>query len=196
MNLKKLYENSKLERTEIDPGDWISLLEGYRTDIETINATLAISEKDFILNIVNNLPKQYNSILDSLENQLGETGNNALTFEIIQEKLGNRFACNKKQEDDGVNKSHNNHEEAFVAYLNQFKGSCSSCGKYGHQSKYCPDKQKGKFPQGKSCLFCDQKVHSMFTCKEFKAAKSKNEEANFACDLEESDNQSLNELAF
>ena len=28
LNLKKLYENSKLERTEIDPGDWISFLEG------------------------------------------------------------------------------------------------------------------------------------------------------------------------
>ena len=83
LNLKKLHENSKLEKIEIDPGDWISLLEGYRTDIETIDVTLAISEKDFILHILNNLQKGYDSILDSLENPLDETGNNALTFEII-----------------------------------------------------------------------------------------------------------------
>ena len=83
LNLKKLHENSKLERTKNDPGDWISLLEGYQTDIETIDATLAISKKDFMLRILNNLPKEYDSILDSLENRLSETGNNVPMLEII-----------------------------------------------------------------------------------------------------------------
>ena len=44
------------------------------------------------------------------------------------------------------------------------------------------------------CWFCDQKGHTMFTCEKFKAAKGKNEEANLACDLEESDNWNLDEL--
>ena len=65
------------------------------------------------------------------------------------------------------------HQKAFVAYPNQFKGRCNNCGKYGHQSKYFSDKKKGEFTQGKSCWFCDQKGHSMFTCKKFKAAKGK-----------------------
>ena len=68
--------------------------------------------------------------------------------------------------------------------------------KYGHQSKHFLDKQKGESPQRKSCWFCDQKGHSMSTCNTFKAAENKHEEANFACDLEESDNESLDELAF
>ena len=149
-----------------------------------------------MLRILNNLPKEYDSILDSLENQLGPTVNNALTLEIIREKLGNRFACIKKQEDGDVNKIHKSHKEAVVVYPNQFRGSCNSCGKYGHQGKRCPDKQELEFPQGKCCWICDQKGHSMFTCGKFKVAKSKNEQANFACDLEESDNESLDELAF
>ena len=78
-----LYQNSKLERTEIDPRDWISLLEGYQTGIETIDMTLAISKKDFMLHILNNLPKEYDSILDGFENQFGETAKNALMLEII-----------------------------------------------------------------------------------------------------------------
>ena len=93
-----------------------------------------------MLRILNNASKEYDSILDSLNNLLGETGPNALTIEIIQEKLGNRFMRIKKQEDDDVNKSYKSYEEAFVAYPNQFKGSCTSCGKYGHQNKYCLDK--------------------------------------------------------
>ena len=56
------------------------------------------------------------------------------------------------------------------------------------------NKQKGEFPQGMICWFCDQKGHTMFTCEKFKAAKGKNEEANLACDLEESDNWNLDEL--
>ena len=67
----------------MDPGDCISLLRGYQTDIETIDVTLTISEKDFMLHILNNLSKQYDSILESLENQLDETGNIALMLEII-----------------------------------------------------------------------------------------------------------------
>ena len=152
--------------------------------------------KDSMLHILNDLPKEYDSILDSLDNRLGETGNNAPMLEIIREKLGNGFARIKKQEDNDVNKSHNNHKEAFVVYPNQFKGSCNICGKYGHQSKHFLDKQKGESPQRKSCWFCDQKGHSMSTCNTFKAAENKHEEANFASDLEESDNESLDELAF
>ena len=51
--------------------------------IELVDVTLAISEKDFILRDLNNLPKEYDVIIDSLDNQLGETRYNTTTLEVI-----------------------------------------------------------------------------------------------------------------
>ena len=61
------------------PGDWISLIEGTITKTESIDATMAISDKDFLLHILNNLPREYDVVLDALEIRLGEIGDKALT---------------------------------------------------------------------------------------------------------------------
>ena len=87
INHKKKYENSLLGDATKDPGDWISLMEGTITEIESIYAKMAISNKDFLLCILNNLPKQYDVVLDGLESRLDGTGDKALTLEIFCEKL-------------------------------------------------------------------------------------------------------------
>ena len=87
LKYKKEFENSKLESTEMDPEDWISKLEGLRTEIESIDIASAISERDFIVNILNNLPSKYDVVLDGLESRLTKTGQDALTIEYIQDKL-------------------------------------------------------------------------------------------------------------
>ena len=41
--------------------------------------------------VLNNLSKEYNVILDGLENHLMATGDNALTIDSIHEKLNYRY---------------------------------------------------------------------------------------------------------
>jgi len=99
---KKKFENSRLQDPEDDPDDWISELEGYLMEIDTIDASSAISEKDLMVHVLNNLPKEYDMILDGLENRLDKTGDEGLTIEVIREKLSGRFERIKKmiKEDD------------------------------------------------------------------------------------------------
>ena len=75
----------------MDPEDWISDLEGLKTEIESIHSSSAISEKDFMVKILNNLPSEYDVVLDGLENKLTLTGSDALTVESIRDKLNNRY---------------------------------------------------------------------------------------------------------
>ena len=89
LKLKKKFENSRLKSAQVDPDEWISELEGLRTEIEEINSSSAVSDYDFMVKILNNLPSEYDVILDGLENRLSMdgSGSNALTIEDIREKL-------------------------------------------------------------------------------------------------------------
>ncbi len=58
----------------MDPEDWISELEGLRTEIQNIDSSLEISENDFMMKIMNNLPSEYDVVLDGLKNRLTLTG--------------------------------------------------------------------------------------------------------------------------
>ena len=50
-----------------------------------------VSNEDFMILILNNLLKEYDVILDGLENHLMATGENALTIDSIHEKLNHRY---------------------------------------------------------------------------------------------------------
>ena len=50
-----------------------------------------VSDKDFMIHILNNLPKEYHVILDGLENHLTATRDNALTIDLICKKLNHRY---------------------------------------------------------------------------------------------------------
>ena len=192
LGLKKRYENSSLQDPQDDPDDQISKLEGYMTEIETIDASSAISEKDLMLHVMNNLPKEYEVILDGLESRIDKSGAEKLTIEVIREKLNGRYERIKKsvKADDRTERS------LLATFPNQFKGTCYNCGKYGHKGSDCPEKdksRKGKFITGQ-CWFCDGKGHRIQDCTEFLAAKkSRVESANVAF---ESDNESYDELGF
>ena len=50
-----------------------------------------ISDKDFMIHILNNLPEEYDIILDGLENCLTAMGENALTIDAIRKKLNHQY---------------------------------------------------------------------------------------------------------
>ena len=83
LKFKKEFENSKLESAETDPEDWIGKLEGLRAEIESIDIASAISEQDFMVKILNNLPSEYNVVLDGLESRMTKSGQDVLTVKDI-----------------------------------------------------------------------------------------------------------------
>ena len=54
-----------------------------------------LSDEDFMIHVLNNLPEEYNVILDGLKNRLMATGENALTIDLICEKLNHRYKKSK-----------------------------------------------------------------------------------------------------
>ena len=59
-----------------------------------------LSDNDFIIHVLNNLPKEYDVILDGLENCLMAIGENALTLDSIHEKLNHRYEKFKRKEEE------------------------------------------------------------------------------------------------
>ena len=68
LKLKKKFTNSSLTNWKKDPADWIMELERIRTQLGGMGH--AISDEDFMIHIVANLPEEYNSKVESLENDL------------------------------------------------------------------------------------------------------------------------------
>ena len=54
-----------------------------------------VSDEDFMIYLLNNLSKEYDVILNGLENCLMATGENALTIDSIHEKLNHRYKNQK-----------------------------------------------------------------------------------------------------
>ena len=188
LKLQKEYENSKLESSTRDPEDWISELEGLRIDIELIESSSAISERNFMVKILNNLPSEYDVILDGLENRLAlkPDDENALTVDGIREKVNNRYERIRKNAKIDVAIEEN--DRALVSV--SFKGTCNKCGKYGHKGVGCPNGNENAL-----CWYCKRTGHRRDTCELLLKHKAEiNEQANIA--VSESDEESNDQLCF
>ena len=64
---KNEFNNSKLQ-SDKDPDEWISGLEKLRKLVKSTGSE--ISDKDFIIHVLNNLPKTYESMIDNFEKEL------------------------------------------------------------------------------------------------------------------------------
>ena len=59
-----------------------------------------VSDEDFMIHVLNNLPEEYYVILDGFENHLMATGENALTIDSIHEKLNHRYKKIKSKKEE------------------------------------------------------------------------------------------------
>ena len=62
------------------------------------------ADEDFMIHILNNLPQDFNVILDGLENCLMVTMNNVLTINMIHEKSNHRYKKLKTKKKKRVKK--------------------------------------------------------------------------------------------
>ena len=70
LKLKSEFNNSKLESIKKDPDEWILNLEGLRNQMNGFGLKGSATDQDFMMHVQNNLPKEYDIILDGLENCL------------------------------------------------------------------------------------------------------------------------------
>ena len=131
--LKLKFTTSKLEPTQ-DPDKWIGDLEEIRNDLGKLGTS--ISDEDVMIHILNNLPCEYESLVETL--------------------LGQITTCDLEEFKDEVRAKHNwitrynnsdtnhDHEKALNAgnnfeypRNNHIKGKCFNCGHFGHRSVDC-----------------------------------------------------------
>ena len=101
-----------MEPIEKDPGEWISNLDERRIQMNKFDLKCSKTGKDFIIHILNNLPKEYYLIIKGLENHLIASGDGALNIEVICKKINHRYKNIKKK-----NKDKSEKEKALGAYL-------------------------------------------------------------------------------
>ena len=181
--LKREFTQSKLQKGE-SPDEWIERLESIRNTIEQILGKPHIDETDMMLHIINNLPDDYEVIIDRVTKELS---NNTLTLESLQEDLQEKYERMKTKKGGGK-------ETAF--YSKQVKTKCHSCGKIGHKKENCWELESNKDKRPKYwkknyktsekdekeikhnknpnivCWKCNKKGHIQFNCPENKQQES------------------------
>ena len=135
--LKREFTNSKLQKGE-SPDEWVEKLETIRTTIEQIMGKPHIDDDDMMLHIINNIPEDYDIIVDRVTRELS---NKTLTLDSLLEDLQEKFERIKT-------KKGYKGETSF--YAKQIKTRCHSCGKIGHKKENCWENEdnKDKRPRG------------------------------------------------
>ena len=94
----------------------MSHLEGLRIQMNEFGIKGDVSDEDFVIHVLNNLPREYDVIFDGLENHLMMTRDDALTIDSIREKLNHKYEKIKNKKEEKIEK-----EEALGAYNKQSK---------------------------------------------------------------------------
>ena len=115
LKLKKKFANSKLESAETHPDEWITELESLRNEIDSISLSTKMTDQDFMIHVLNNLPEQYDVVLDGMESRLmlKDEDPNKLTIEDVRAKLNSRF--DRIDEREYVEKTEE--EKAFAVFI-------------------------------------------------------------------------------
>jgi len=179
LKLKKQFANSRLGDAEMHPDEWITELESLRNDMDKISLSAKMTDQDFMIHVLNNLPVEYDVVLDGMESRLmlPDGDLNKLTIEDIRDKLNNRFERMDERE------SQSKQEMAFANFAKQFKGACYNCGQYGHKGAECPNKRtnNGKGKGKLICFYCGEEGHVAEKCevkKKAELARTKRNKAN------------------
>ena len=178
--LHKEFYKAQL-RKGADPINFITYMEDLRTRLK--DAGEDMSETHFVTQILNGLTAGYDNEVRMIEREIDLGG--TVTIEDMKERLSLVFERrNDRQynDDDDENEANDSDDKAFAA--GQFKGKCHNCGKIGHKSADCPDKQgsnggnnggggnNGKRFNGR-CNWCGIYGHREDDCRKKKAGVPK-----------------------
>jgi gag-polypeptide of LTR copia-type len=98
---KKEFVDSKLEDVSVNPDVWIQGLEILSRRLDILGHP--ITEMDLIIHIMHNLPDEYETMIEFIENELD---NDSATLEKVKERLRTKF--------EQLNKSMERNKNAFA----------------------------------------------------------------------------------
>jgi gag-polypeptide of LTR copia-type/Zinc knuckle len=129
-----------------------------------------ISDVDLIIHILNNLPEDFENLIENLESEI-ESSN--MDLDKLKSRLRAKYTRLLEKEDK-PSKRNVKVDKVLVSKENGgFKGACQNCGEYGHKAANCKKKASKK---DLVCGHCKLKGHSEKYCwkkqKEEKAQKS------------------------
>jgi hypothetical protein len=137
--LLRQFDNLRLADRQ-DPGKFITELEGLRLQISSIDSTKSIDDSRFIGHVLNSLPSEYDTAISMIEYKLDESPD-TVTVGYIMSQLSLRY---QRLYGFQIGSSSSTASTAVAVdqalYSGGFKGTCWSCGKVGHKSYQCPNK--------------------------------------------------------
>ena len=116
VQLKREFNLCALESVSKDPDEWISELERIRQRLRAMDAI--ISDTDLMIHILNNLPPEYETLVEKLELEI--EGDKPLTLEELRDQLRNKYRRLNK----GLTKKEEGETALATGFLKQFKGRC------------------------------------------------------------------------
>ncbi len=184
----RLFYQAKLKK-QVDPDIFITYLEGLRATMGDMESF--ITDKQFIMHVMNNLNRDYDNTVENLEKQINDK-NDPLTIEQMREDLSLKHERLYGTDDAGEFESDDDGEHALYAGAGRWKGKCNKCGKQGHKAVDCrSNSQSGKGRTGNGgggnggkrfegkCHYCQKTGHRASDC--FKKKRDQGgEQANAA----------------
>jgi hypothetical protein len=82
--LKKQFYSTKLSDAGRDPDEWITELELLRQRLKSLK--VHVDDEDLVIHILNNLPKEYDSLVESIEEDLNKGADEEVTVKRVRER--------------------------------------------------------------------------------------------------------------
>ena len=138
--VKKQYRNARLQRGQ-NPDTFITDMEDLKNKLAEMD--IITEDRDFMSDIIEYLPKEYETQQALLEQKLGTSKDDCeLTLKYLRETLKTRY--DRLYPRGTVARDHRPREMAFAAGGNGKQ--CTICGKIGHRAHQCRWKGKKRHP--------------------------------------------------
>ena len=85
------------------------------------------------MQIINNLPMEYNSLVEAVEEDMNKELEYQVTVKRVRKRIRSKFRRITVRMDKGNSSNSNKNEVVLVIPLKQFKRLCALCGKQGQK---------------------------------------------------------------
>jgi hypothetical protein len=104
-----------------------------------------VDEEDFMAHVLGSLPSDYDEVVLNLERELKAK---TLTMKGLKENLKAKYSLMKKEhnwsDEESALVSTQGGTQTKTTFRSKFKGTCHNCGKMGHKSQDCWEKEENK----------------------------------------------------